>query len=276
MSTDLAGVLSRLPPEQKLTLEVCEFLDKEIRRGNFLNALQRQGLVDIVRICLEQGAPLPPPFESFWAYVYQEWADEAKTSEEVKKRLAGLVQKLKANGTAGSVVQTLQKILKERETRKQEMARLTAAMAESAGAVLRGAKQTNAVRDPPNVYVKRLQSARMGTGDNPTPNLELAVQLADEAVDAYPNFPMVLFEAAGCHQLHSERGTLHSVTVRYVHMKEAFTLYQQCLTVLSSPPYSKLKDGYDKWRKGLVELIGKVQKELAALQEQQDKLPFRS
>jgi hypothetical protein len=275
MSTELDGILSRLPSDQKLTAEVCEFLDKEIRRGVFLNALQRQGLIDIVRICLEQGIALPAPFESFWAYVYQEWADEAKTSEEVKKRLAGLVQKLKANGTATTVVQTLQKVLKEREARKQEMAKLAAAMAESAGAVLRGAKQGSAVREPPNIYLTRLQSARMGTGDNPTPNLELAVQLADEAVEAYPNFPKILFEAAGCHQLLAETGTLHSVMVRYVHMKEAFTLYQQCLTILSNPPYGKLKEGYDKWRKGLVELIGKVQKELATLQEQQDRLPFR-
>ncbi len=275
MSSELGGVLSRLPADKRLSVEVCEFLDREIRRGVFLNQLQREGIVDLVQFCLEQGIALPGPFDSFWAYVYQEWSDEAKTSEETKKRLLTLVQKLKANGAAATVAQTLQKVLKEREVRKQEMARLAAAMAESAGVVLRGAKQSAAFREPPNVYLTRMQSARLGTGDNPTPNLELAVQLADEAIEAYPNFPKILFEAAGCHQLLAETGTLHSAMVRYVHMKEAFTLYQQCLTILSSPPYSKLKDEYDKWRKGLVELIGKVQKELAALQEQQDKQAFK-
>ncbi len=275
MSAELGDILSRLPPDKRLSVEVCEFLDKEIRRGIFLNPLQRQGIVDIVQFCLEQGASLPAPFESFWACVYQDWTEEAKTSEDVKKRLMTLVQKLKRNGAAAVVAQTAQKILKEREARKQEMAQLAAKLAEAAGVAVQGSKQGDAIRESPNEYVKKMQSARLGTGDNPTPNLELACQIAEEAVEAYPSSPKVLFEAAGCHQLLAGKGTLHSPMVRYVHMKEASTLYQQSITILSAPPYSKLKAEYDPWRKGLIELITKVQKELAILQEQQDKQPFR-
>lgn len=275
MSGPLGEILSRLPPDKRVTGEVCEFLDKEIRRGICLNPLQKEGVVAIVQHCLDQGQALPPPYESFWAYVYQDWTEEARTSEEIKKRLMTLVQKLKGNGTAAIVAQTAQKILKEREARKQEMAKLAAALAEAAGVAVQGSKQGNVIRESPNEYVKKMQSARLGTGGNPTPNLELACQLAEEAVEAYPNSPKVLFEAAGCHQLLAGKGTLHSPMVRYVHMKEASTLYQQCLTILGAPPYSKLKAEFDPWRKGLIELITKVQKELAILQEQQDKQPFR-
>lgn len=275
MSEPLEEILSNLPADKKVSGEVCEFLDREIRRGIFLNPLQKDSVVAVVQRCLDQGLALPSPYESFWAYVYQDWTEEAKASEEVKKRLHGLVQKLKANGSAAAVAQTAQKMLKEREARKQEMVKLATALAESAGITVHGGKQANAAHDPPNTYVRKMQSARLGTDENPAPNLELAAQLAEEAVEAYPNSPKVLFEAAGCHQLLAGKGTLHSPMVRYVHMKEAATLYQQCLTLLTAPPYSKLKAEFDPWRKGLVELITKVQKELAQLQEQQDKQPYR-
>jgi hypothetical protein len=54
-------------------------------------------------------------------------------------------------------------------------------------------------------------------------------------------------------------------------MKQAFSVYQQCLTILANQPYVTLKD-YDPWRKGLTELIAKVQKELSVLQEQQERM----
>jgi hypothetical protein len=272
MNSELGEILSRLPSDKKLTQEACEFLNKEIRRGVDLNLLQRDGVFAVVQLCLEQGLKLPAPYESFWAYVYQEWSEEAKTSEEVKKKLTKLVQTIKANAAVAPVVaQTVQALQKERAARRQEMAKLAAALAESAANPARSDKRAASARETPNAYVKMMQSARLGRGDNPTPNLELAVQYADEAVDAFPSSPKVLFEAAGCHQLLAEKGTLHSGMVRYVHMKQANSLYQQCLTILANQPYVTLKGEYDPWRKGLTELIMKVQKELAALEEEQER-----
>jgi hypothetical protein len=114
-----------------------------------------------------------------------------------------------------------------------------------------------------------MQAARHGGGDNGMANLDLAAQYADEAVEAYPNYPKILFEAAGCHQLASEKGTHLSLTDRYVHMKQAYSLYQQCLTILAGEPYVKLKGEYDVWRKGITELIPRVQQKLAYLEEKQ-------
>jgi hypothetical protein len=273
MSRELGEILTRLPADKRMTLETCEHLNKEIRRGVDLNVLQRECLFALAQLCLEQGLPLPAPYESFWAYVYQEWSEEAKTSEEVKKKLAKLVQTIKANASlAPLVAQTVQAVQKERAARRQEMAKLAAALAESANNPARSGKGAASARETPNAYVKMMQSARLGRGDNPTPNLELAVQYADEAVDAFPSSPKVLFEAAGCHQLLAEKGTLHSAMVRYVHMKNASSLYQQCLTILANQPYATLKGEYDQWRKGLTELIMKAQKEVEVLQEQQERL----
>jgi len=111
MSSELGDILSRLPSDKKLTQEACEFLNKEIRRGVDLNLLQREGVFAVVQVCLEHGLKLPAPYESFWAYVYQEWSDEAKTSEEVKKKLAKLVQTIKASAALAPVVaQTVQQM----------------------------------------------------------------------------------------------------------------------------------------------------------------------
>jgi hypothetical protein len=268
MSGELKDLLDRIPAEKRLSVETCEFLDKEIRRGVDLNLLQRQGLRDIVQLSMDQGLSLPPPYESFFAYLYQEWSEEAKTSEEVKRTLIKLVQKLKANGAlAGTVAQTVQHMLKERALRRQEMAKVAAMLAESSGITPLDAKQNNIAREPPNAYVKKMQSARLGRGEET--NLELAVQLAEEAAEAYPNSPKVLFEAAGCHQMLAEKGKFHSVTVRYVHMKEALTLFEQCMTLLTNRPYATLKGEYDTWRRGLVDLLAKVKQGLTVLQEQQ-------
>jgi hypothetical protein len=272
MKHELDDILSRLPSDKKLSGEACEYLNKEIRRGVDLNVLQRDGVFALIQLCVDQGVKLPAPYESFWAYVYLEWGEEAKTSDEVKKKLAKVVQTIKANAAlAPLVAQTVQAIQKERAARRQEMAKLAAALAESANRPARADKRTETARETPNAYVKMMQAARLGKGDNPTPNLELAVQYADEAVDAFPSSPKVLFEAAGCHQLLAETGTLHSAMVRYVHMKQANALYQQCLTILANQPYATLKGEYDQWRKGLTELILKVQKELEQLQEQQER-----
>ena len=272
MSEGLAELLEQLPGDRKLTQDTVEFLNKEIRRGIELNGLQREEVLGIVQFCLDKGKGLPSPFESFWAQVYLEWSEEAKTSEEVKKKLTKLVQTLKANAALASTVsQTVQAIQKERAARREAMAKLAAAMAESANRSPLQSTKGGVANETPNAYVAKMQSARLGTGENPTPNLELAVQIADEAVDTYPNSPKVLFEAAGCHQLLAETGKFHSALVRFVHMKQAFSIYQQCLSILANQPYATLKD-YDSWRKGLTELIAKVQKELAMLQEQQERM----
>jgi len=272
MSEGLGELLAQLPGDKKLNQDTCDFLNKEIRRGVDLNLLQREELVGLVQFCLDKGQGLPPPFESFWAAVYLEWGEEAKTSDDVKRKLTKLVQTLKANpALANTVSQTVQAIQKERAARRDAMAKLAAAMLESAARNPLQVSKAGAASETPKGYVTKMQSARLGMGENPTPNLELAVQIADEAVDTYPNSPLVLFEAAGCHQLLAETGKFHSPLVRFVHMKQAFTVYQQCLAVLANQPYVTLKD-YDSWRKGLTELIAKVQKELAVLQEQQERM----
>jgi hypothetical protein len=272
MSEALGELLEQLPGDRKLTQDTVDFLNKEIRRGIDLNLLQREEVVGVVQFCLEKGKALPPPFESFWAAVYLDWSEEAKTSDDMKRKLTKLVQTLKANpALASTVSQTVQAIQKERTARREAMAKLAAAMAESAN---RGPLQTSkggAASETPNAYVAKMQSARLGTGENPTPNLELAVQIADEAVDSYPNSPKVLFEAAGCHQLLAQTGKFHSALVRFVHMKQAFSIYQQCLAILVNQPYVTLKE-FDPLRKGLTELIAKSQKDLAVLQEQQERL----
>jgi hypothetical protein len=268
MSSELGEVLARLPSGKKLTQEECEFLNKEIRRGIALNLFQREGVFAIVQACLEHGLRLSAPYESFWAFVYQEWCSEASGSEEAQKKLAKLVQAIAADAAlAPLVARTARQIEKERAARRQETAEAKAAPVESAANPARVVKAETGARQTPNAYVKLMQSARLGLGDSLTPNLELAVKYADEAVAAFPNAPKVLFEAGGCHQLLAEKGTLHSAAKRYVHMKRAAELYQQCLTLLANEPYVTLKGEYDQWRKGLSELIVKVQKELAALGE---------
>jgi hypothetical protein len=147
------------------------------------------------------------------------------------------------------------------------MARLAASAVDTVSERVR--RQAGEAHDPPNVYVKKMQGARLGGGDNGMANLDLAAQYAEEAVEAYPNSPKVLFEAAGCHQMLADKGRHLSVTDRYVHMKQAYTLYQQCLALLASQPYVTLKGEYDVWRKGITELIPRVQKKLEVLEEKQ-------
>jgi len=272
MNEGLAELLSQLPGDKKLNQDTCDFLNKEIRRGVELNLLQREEVVGLVQFCLDKGHGLPPPFESFWAAVYLEWGEEAKTSDDVKRKLTKLVQTLKANpALASTVSQTVQAIQKERAARREAMAKLAADMAASAARNPLQVSKGGAAGETPKGFVAKMQAARLGMGENATPNLELAVQIADEAVDTYPNSPLVLFEAAGCHQLLAETGRFHSALVRFVHMKQAFSIYQQCLAVLANQPYVTLKD-YDSWRKGLTELLAKVQKELGVLQEQQERM----
>src|SRR5262245_15891122 len=133
MSESLAELLAQLPGDKKLNQDTCDFLNKEIRRGVDLNLLQREELVGLVQFCLDKGHALPTPFESFWAAVYLEWGEEAKTSDDVKRKLTKLVQTLKANpALASTVSQTVQAIQKERAARREAMAKLAAAMLESA------------------------------------------------------------------------------------------------------------------------------------------------
>jgi hypothetical protein len=278
VNAELGEILARLRPDKRLTQDACEFLDKEIRRGADLNLSQREGVFAIVQTCLEHGLALSAPYESFWAVVYQEWCSEANTSEEGQKKLARLMQAIEADpALAPLVARTARHIQRERAARRQELTEAAAAPVVSAAKPARVAKaeakpepNARAANAPatPNAYVKLMQSARLGIGDALTANLELAAQYADEAVATFPNAPKVLFEAGGCHQLFAEKGTLHSADVRYVHMKKAAELYQQCLTLLGNQPYVTLKGEYDQWRKGLSELIVKVQKELASLEEQ--------
>jgi hypothetical protein len=101
------------------------------------------------------------------------------------------------------------------------------------------------------------------------PNLNLAVLIAEEAIDAYPTNPLVLFEAAGCYQLLAEKTPKLSSTERYVNLRQAHALYQRCYDCLTSLPYSKLKGEYDKWRSGTASLIVKIHRELEKLQEKQ-------
>ncbi len=268
MAGDIREFLAGLPASKKIDLVSLEFLDKEIRNGVDLNQLQRDTLMGIVQHSVEHNNFPPVPFESLLAYVYLEWNEEAKRSEDAKPKLVELVRKLKAQPQLASMVaQLAQKVHQEREKRRRrEMERLAAA-AESAGQATNSARKGGAGIDPPKVMVRRMQEARRGGGENAMANLDLAAQYADEAVEAYPGSPLVLFEAAGCHQLAAEKGTHRSYMDRYVHMKQAFSLYQQCLTILAVEPYVKLKGEYDGWRKGIAELLPKVQEKLAFLEE---------
>lgn len=267
MAGDLKEFLSRLPASKKLDQATCEFLDKEIRNGADLNLLQRDMVLGIVQHSVEQNDFPPPPYESLLTYVYLEWNEEAKRSEEAKPKLVELVRKLKAQPQlASAVAQLAQKVHQEREARRKRDLERLAAAAESA------ALNTNSLRkggqaDPPKVMVRRMQEARHGGGENAMANLDLAAQYAEEAVEAYPGSPLVLFEAAGCHQLAAEKGTHLSLMDRYVHMKQAYSLYQQCLGILAVEPYVRLKGEYDGWRKGIAEILPKVQEKLAKLEE---------
>jgi hypothetical protein len=269
MSGDIREFLSKLPAAKRVDQNTCEFLDKEIRNGGELNLLQRDIIVGVVEFCVEQNLLLPSPYESFFAHVYGEWSEEARRSDAIKPRLVELVKRLKAAPqVASAVAQLAQQVAQRRQERhKAEMARLAAAAVDVVSE--RTKRGAAGAHDPPNAYVKKMQGARLGGGDNGMANLDLAAQYAEEAVEAYPNHPKVLFEAAGCHQLLSDRGKHLSVTDRYVHMKQAYTLYQQCLTVLANPPYVALKGECDIWRKGITELIPKVQEKLAVLEEKQ-------
>src|SRR5262249_60620976 len=96
--------------------------------GADLNQLQRESLFGIAKYCVEQNDFPPPPYESLLTYVYLEWNDEAKRSEEVKPQLIELVKKLKAQPQlAAMVAQRAQKGHPERETRRRrERERLVA------------------------------------------------------------------------------------------------------------------------------------------------------
>jgi hypothetical protein len=267
MAGDIREFLSRLPASKKADQATCEFLDKEIRNGADLNPLQREIVVGMVQNALEQNDFPPPPFESLVTFVYLEWNEEAKRSEDAKPKLIDLVRKLKAQPQlAAMVAQLAQKVHQERETRRKREQERLAAQAETAGQSANSLRKGAAV-DPPKVLVRRMQEARHGGGDKGMANLDLAAQYADEAVEIHPGSPLVLFEAAGCHQLAAEKGTHLSYMDRYVHMKQAFSLYQQCLIILAAEPYVKLKGEYDGWRKGIAELLPKVQEKMAFLEE---------
>ncbi len=267
MSGDIHEFLSRLPAAKRVDQTTCEHLDKEIRAGADLNLLQREIVAGIVQFCVEQNALPPSPYESFLAVVYLEWSEEAKRSEEARPRLMEFVRKLKATPQVATAVgQLAQQVAREREARRQrERERLTAALDTSQQGASSARK--DGTSDPPNIIVKKMQAARRGGRENDMANLDLAAQYAEEAVEAYPGSPMILFEAAGCHQLASEKGTHLTYMDRYVHMKQAYSLYQQCLIILAVEPYVKLKGQYDIWRKGITEIIPKIQRKLEMLEE---------
>ncbi len=270
MNGDIDGILAHVPPDKRITQAVWEFIDRDIRSGADLNPLQKDSVWAIVHACLEKNLPPPALGISFFAYCYHELAPEAGRSDEAKKRLAELVRLVKAHPQiASSVAQTAQHIIQEREQRKKDLARFLAAMAAEGNSFFtRGGDQRH--KDPANSFVFKMQAARHGYGENTMPNLDLAVQLAEEAVDAYPTNPKVLFEAAGCHYvLAAGKSKLHSLMIRYLHLKQAYSLYQQCLERLSVQPYSNLKGEYDVWRKGIVELLPRIHQELGVMEEKQ-------
>jgi hypothetical protein len=268
MAGDIREFLSNLPASTRIDQTTCEFLDKEIRTGADLNQLQRDSLFGIARHCVEKNEFPPPPFESLLTYVYLEWNEEAKRSEEAKPKLVELVKKLKANPQlASTIAQLAKEVHQEREKRRRRELDRLAAVAESAAAATNSTGKAGSA-DPPKVMVRRMQEARHGSGgDKGMSNLDLAAQYAEEAVEAYPGSPLVLFEAAGCHQLAAEKGTHRSFMDRYVHMKQAYSLYQQCLAILAAEPYVKLKGEYDGWRKGIAQLLPKIQEKLAFLED---------
>lgn len=269
MAGDIREFLSRLPAGKRLDQTTAEFLDREIRAGADLNQLQRDSVVAVLQFCLEQNVFPPTPYESLLAWVYLEWSEEARQSKQPRPELLELVRRLKAQPQlATAVAQLAQQVGKERDARrKREMERLAAAAEATSHATSNTRKGSGPIADPPNVLVRKMQTARHGGGENAMANLDLAAQYAEEAVEAYPGSPMILFEAAGCHQLAAEKGTHLSVTDRYVHMKQAYALYQQCLAILAVKPYVELKGQYDVWRKGITEIIPRVQRKLQALEE---------
>jgi hypothetical protein len=268
MAGDITQFLARLPESLDLDQATCEFLDKEIRNGADLNSLQRESLLAVLKHCLDNNEFPPAPFESLVTYIYLEWNDEARRSEEAKPKLIDLVRKLKAQPQlASAVAQLAQKVHQEREARRKRDLERLAAVAESAAQSTNSLRKPGGAVDPPKVMVRRMQEARRGGGENSMANLDLAAQYAEEAVEAYPGSPLVLFEAAGCHQLAAEKGTHLSVMDRYIHMKQAYSLYQQCLGILAVEPYVRLKGEYDQWRKGITEIIPRVQEKLARLEE---------
>jgi hypothetical protein len=266
---DLETILGHVPQDQRITPVVWEFIDKDIRSGVELNQVQRDSIAAIVKVLVEKKLPPPPLAVSMLASAFHDLSAEAKTSEDAKRRLMELVKTIKADPKlAGTVSQAAQSILKERERRRQELTRAIEAMANAANTT----RANDGVRrDPPNVILAKIQAARLGFGDNPVANIDLAIQLADDAVEAYPNVPKILFEAAGCHQKLAEKGKHLGLTARYVHLKEAYTLYEQCLDRLLANPYGNLKGEYDTWRKGIAELLPKIQQNLAELQERQER-----
>ena len=265
---ELKAFLDRLPDPLKMTGETAEFLDREIRQGRDLNHMQRQNVFDLMRWCSENKAIPPSPLESLSAYAYHEWTELAKTEESCKPHLAGLVKLLKSDAAAApKVVQTVQAMLKERDNRRKEQAKAIEAMAAVSDAVHDGPKNEKKVVEAANIWIKRMQAARMGFGANAMQNLDLACTIADQAVEAHPNNPKVIFEAAGCHHLQATKGKGLQVLDRYVHMRQADTLYQKTLSILTAVPYSKLKGEYDKWRSGLGQILIKVQEELKGLEE---------
>ncbi len=269
MSDELKPVLTQFPDDKRIDPVVCEALDKMIRDGSDLNQIQREAVLSVVQSCIDMSLAPPPALESFFAHVYTEWSEEAKASDDGKRRLTGLVRLLKANGAAAqSVARLVQEVTQKREARRQDMLRLAEHMAASVDAPQQRGKKEQA-RPPAKVYVRRMQTARMGVGDQPVANLNLAVTIADEAVEAYPSTPMVLLEAAGCHQILAEKGQKLSSTERYVHLREASTLYQRCYDVVTGKPYSELKGDYERMRNDLPPLIVKIQKELDKLEEKQ-------
>ena len=269
MAGDISEFLSRLPASKRIDLTTCEFLDKEIRNGADLNQLQRDSLVAIVKHCVEQNDFPPPPYESLLTYIYLEWNEEAKRSEEAKPKLIELVKKLKAQPQlAATVAQLAKEVHNAREARRRRELERLAAVAETAGQSTNSTGKSGRQVDPPKVLVRRMQEARHGGGgDNAMANMDLAAQYAEEAVEAYPSSPLVLFEAAGCHQLAAEKGTHLSYIDRYLHMKQAASLYERCLTILAVEPYVKLKGEYDGWRKGIAAILPKIQEKLAFLEE---------
>src|SRR5438132_4710590 len=197
MSEEVNAILTRLPADRRINLAVCEALDKVIRDGGEINQLQRDTIFGVVKSCMEGNASPPALLESFCAYAYTEWTEEAKTSEDEKKNLAGLVRLLKTNApVATSVAKLAQDVVQKREARRQQLKRLAEAMINSAAAAV--SSKRDRANDPPKVYVRKMQEARLGVGGKQMANINLAVQLAEEAIDAYPNTPLVLFEAAGC------------------------------------------------------------------------------
>src|SRR5262245_52736276 len=166
MADDLREFLSRLPANMRIDPTTSEFLDREIRGGADLNQLQRENLLRIVQHCVEQNLMPPTPFESFLAYAYTEWSDEAKRSEDFKPRLLELVRKLKATPPlANAVAQLAQQVVQEREARRRrELDRLAAAAQPGPDSLSARGGQGSA--DPPNVLVKKMQAARLGGGDN--------------------------------------------------------------------------------------------------------------